>query len=208
MVAGLLQRAKDERRKCLDAAAGAPHVVHDPFTDVRRHLRRRRGRKLLRGGRRRNPQVGELLQQQLDRGRVGTLVDAVERFALARGQQLGDGLVRGDHQLFDQPVRRRLRFLPGTGDATLAIELEVDLRALDAQRAAREAPVAHPRRQPVGELERSNDCRLGLPPLCLPVGEPGLAPDDGAIEGRLPIRRHLDGDAEPVLVRAQAAAIL
>src|SRR4029079_7893164 len=96
----------------------------------------------------------------------------------------------------------------GTCDATLAVELEVDLRALDAQCSAREAPVAHLRRQTVGELERSNDRRLGLTPFGLPIGEPGLAPDDRAIEGRLPIRWHLDGDADPVLVQAQAAAIL
>ena len=50
-------------------------------------------------------------------------------------------------------------------------------------------------------------------PLGLPVGQPLPAADDRAVEGRLarveaPVERHLDGQAEPVLVRAQAAEIV
>ena len=113
-----------------------------------------------------------------------------------------------DHQLLDQPVSRRLALLPGASDTALAVELEVDLRALDAQRAASEAAVAHPCGETVGELERSRDVGLGLTPFGLRVSQPRLAADDRAVELGRSVRRHLNGDAKAVLVRPEAAAVL
>ena len=120
----------------------------------------------------------------------GRLVDAVERLAPAAGEQLGDELVREDHQLLDQHVRVRLRLAPRALDPALAVEGEDDLRALDPQRAAREAPVAQlcasrsARRSAsvssgVGPLAAGED-RLGLA-----VGQPRVAADHRAVEGRL-----------------------
>src|SRR4029078_8233742 len=74
--------------------------------------------------------------------RVGPLVDAVQRLAVALGEQAGHGLVRDDHQLLDQRVRLRLALPPGFCDTTLAVELEDDLGPLDPERAAREPPPA------------------------------------------------------------------
>ena len=105
-------------------------------------------------------------------------------------------------------MRRRLGLVPGAGDAAVAVELELGLGALDPQRAPREAPLAHPGCQPVGELEGGRDLGLGVAPLRLRVGQPRAAPDDRAVEARLTGRRQLDGDAQPILVRPEAAAIV
>jgi hypothetical protein len=104
-------------------------------------------------------------------------------------------------------VRGRLRLLPRTLDAALAVELEVDLGAFDPEGPAGEALLAHRSGEPVGAFERCGDVRLGLPALRLPVGEPGLAADDRAVELRFAVGRHLDREAQSILVRTQAAAV-
>ena len=101
-----------------------------------------------------------------------------------------------------------LGLLPRTGDAAVAVERERDLRALDPQGSACEAPVTDTGGERVRALERGRDVRLGLAPLGLAVGEPRIAADDGTVEAWLADRRHLHRDAEPVLVRPQAAAIV
>ena len=114
---------------------------------------------------------------------------AVERLAPPRREQPGDRLVGGDHQLLDEAVRGRLRFLPRTRDAAAPVEGERDLRALDPERTAREAPFANGRGETVGEIEGRGHLGLRLAPLGLCVCQPGTAADDGAIEAWLAVRR-------------------
>ena len=76
---------------------------------------------------------------------------AVDRLAVAAGKQLGDGLVRGDHELLDEHVRQRLGLDPGPLDPALAVEGEGDLAGLDAQRTAAVAPLAERRGHLLGE---------------------------------------------------------
>ena len=169
-------------------------------------------------GRRRHLEVGELGEEQLDRLRVGALVDAVERVAAPAREQLGDGLVRGDHHLLDEHVRERLLLDPRALDAALAVEGELDLAALDAQRPAREAPVAEGARDLLGEAQRL----LELVDGALVAGQDGLgvavrealaAADEAPVEARLArlqagAEEDLHGDAAAVLVRPQAAEIV
>ena len=98
---------------------------------------------------------------------------AVERLAPAAGEQLGDELVRADHQLLDQHVRVRLGLAPRALDPALAVEGEDDLGALDAQRAASETLVAQLLRQPLGASQRLGQLRLG--PLAAGEDRLGLA---------------------------------
>src|SRR3954470_5838060 len=105
-------------------------------------------------------------------------------------------------------MRRRLGFLPRPRDTAPSVELESDLGALDAQRTAAEPPLPNRSGEAIGSLERGRDLGLGLAPLGLCVGQPCTAADDRAIEARLAVRRQLHGDAQPILVRSQAAAIV
>ena len=82
-------------------------------------------------------------------------MDAVERLALAARQELAHGLVREDHQLLDEPVRRRLGLDPGPLDVAFPVEGERRLAGLDPQRAAAVAAPAQLRRQPFGEASVS-----------------------------------------------------
>src|SRR6266851_444339 len=208
VVAGLLERAEDERREGFTAAARAVYVIRDSLAHFPHQRGRGRGRELLRCGRRRHVEIGELPEQKLDRLRVRAFVDPVERLASPAGEELGHGLVRRDHQLLDQAMRGRFAFLPGTRDPAFAVELEVDLGRFDAERAPCEPPVPHPRGEAVGELERCDDLRRRLPSFCFCVRQSSPAPDDRAVELRLALRWHLDGETEPVLVRTEAAAVL
>src|SRR5207244_12029375 len=118
----------------------------------------------------------------------------------------GDLLGGEDHQRFNQRVRCRLRLAPGALDATLAVERELHLRALDAQRPAAEAATAQLFRDAVCERERLRERRLGrlLPsedPLRLPVVQTRIGADRRAVEPRLPARSDLDRDAAPVADR-------
>ena len=69
--------------------------------------------------------------KQRDRGRVGTLVHAVQRLSAPAGEKPGYGLVGTDHQLLDQEVRVRLRLEARLLDAAFAVEGEDDLAGRD-----------------------------------------------------------------------------
>ena len=74
----------------------------------------------------------------------------------------GDGLVRQDHQLLDQHVRMRLALAPGALDAAATVEAELDLGALDPQRAAVEALAPQILREPADQPQRLGHLGLGL----------------------------------------------
>jgi hypothetical protein len=105
-------------------------------------------------------------------------VHAVEGLAAAAREEVRDSLVRGDHQLLDEPMRSRLRLLPGPCDTAAPVELEVELGALDPQRAAPEPPRAQLRGQTVDDVERPSNLGPCAATLGLHVGQPRLAADD------------------------------
>ena len=94
----------------------------------------------------------------------------------------------------------------------------VTSRRRDAKGAASKAAAAQLERDRLGEPEPLSDLRLDalLPaqdPLGLPVGQPRSAADHRPVERRLAelqvrVEGHLDGDAEAVLPRTQAAEIV
>ena len=191
VVARLLERAQDERGKRLLPAPGLRRRSRvTALADARRQARGLGRREVLGHGGRRHLEVGELGEEELDRLRVGALVDAVERLAAPAGEQLRDGLVRGDHQLLDEHVRERLLLDPRALDAALAVEGELDLPALDPEGAAREAAVAEGARDPLGEPQRlrqlvdralvAREDRLRVA-----VREALAAADEAAVEARL-----------------------
>ena len=169
-------------------------------------------------GRRRHLQVGQLGEEQLDRLRVGALVDAVERVAAAAREQPGDGLVRGDHHLLDEHVGERLLLDPRALDAALAVEGELDLPPLDAQRTARKPPVAEGARDLLGETKRllelvDRALVARQDGLGVAVGQALAAADEAPVEARLAgleagAEEDLHGDAAAVLVRPQAAGLV
>ncbi len=108
---------------------------------------------MLGDGRRRNLQVGELREEELDRLRVRPLVDAEERLPASPGEERRDRLVREDHELLDEHVRVRLGLDPRALDAAVAVEGERRLARLDPERAAREAPPPQLEREALGEPE-------------------------------------------------------
>jgi hypothetical protein len=168
-------------------------------------------------GRRRDLEVGELVEQELDRLRIRALVHAVERLAPAPREQGSHRLVRGDHQLLDEHVGERLPLDPGSLDAALPVEGEGDLSRLDPQGA----PAVPAAAQRLGHLlcEQKRRRQFGVRPLAagedrlrLPVCEALAAPDQAAIEARLAgdavgAEGDLDRDAASLLVRAEAAEI-
>src|SRR5207244_11956066 len=88
------------------------------------------------------------------------------------------------------------------------VEAAPALRRLDPRRAPREARPTEPGGELLREVERGADLGLRLAPLRLAVREPRAAADDRAVEERLPARRQLDGDAEPVDMRPEAAEVV
>ena len=92
---------------------------------------------------------------------------AVERRAVAAGEEGGDVLVREDHQLLDEHVRVRLAFEPRVGDAAVG-EAERELRRLHLERAAREAALREPRGELGVQVELLEDLRRRLAALGLP----------------------------------------
>ena len=130
--------------------ARLPRVLHDALARRRGEQGCIRRPEALRRGRRRNAEVGELRQQQLDRLRLRPFVNAVERLAPSPGEQPCDRLVREDHQLLHKHVPLRLGLAPRVRHAALAVELEHRLGALDSERAPSEAPLAELTRHPLG----------------------------------------------------------
>src|SRR5205814_4266769 len=86
VVTRLLERLEDERREGVAAPARLPRVLHDTLARLRGEQGCIRRPEALRRGRRRNAEVGELRQQQLDRLRLRPFVDAVERLAPSPGE--------------------------------------------------------------------------------------------------------------------------
>ena len=220
VVSRLLQRPEDERGEGLAAASRPLDVVRDTLARLRGELRGEPRRQALPVGcrRGRHLECGELREQVKDGLRVGPLVDAVERFAPPSRQQPTDCLVGEDHQLLDEHVRVRLGLEPGAFDAAVLVEGERDLPSRHAERAAGEAAAAQVERNRFGQPEPLGDLRLGAlfpaqDPLRLPVRQPRSAADHRPVERRLAelevrVEGHLDGDAEAILARAQAAQIV
>src|SRR6478735_2094200 len=208
VVARLLERAQDEPRERLPSAPRLLDVLGDARGDLARELRRLLWRQPVGRRRRRHAEVRELCEQVLDGQRVGLLVHAVERLAAPAGEERADELVGEDHQLLHEHVRMRLALEPRLGDTAAAVEAKDDFRRLHLQGAPREALRAQRLRQLVVQVERLEDVRLGIAPLRLPVGQAHVRADHGAVEARLAVRRDLNGDAEPVLMRSQRAEVV
>src|SRR5918995_155538 len=220
VVPRLLQRPQHEGRKGLGAAARALDVLGDALARLRGELCGQPRSQTLTLGRRRRGHLerGELREQVEDGLRVGPLVDAVERLPPSSRQQPADGLIGKDHQLLDEHVRVRLGLEPGTFDAAVLVERERDLAGRHTERAAGEAAAAQLERDRLRQtkpfLELGLDGLLiAQDPLRLPVGQPRATADHRPIESRLAevevrIERHLDGDAEAILARAEAAEIV
>ena len=144
----------------------------------------------------------------LHRLRIRPLVHAVERLAMAARQERTDMLVREDHQFLDEHVRMRLAFEPCVGDAAVAVEAKDLLRGLHLQCPAREAAIAQGRGELVVQRQLLEHLGRRLAALRLAVRETRVRADHRAIELSLAARRDLDGDAEPVEVRAQRAEVV
>ena len=182
VVARLLQRSQDERRERLAPTPRLLGVLRDELRRLARERRRLLRRQPLRHGRRRHAEIGELREQVLDRLRVRTLVDAVQRLAPPPGEERADVLVREDHQLLDEHVRVRLALEPGVGDTSVAVEPKHLLRRLHLQRAPGEPAVAQHRRELVVQRQLVEHLRRSLAALGLAVGEPGVGADHRAVE--------------------------
>ena len=64
---------------------------------------------------------------------------AVDGTRVAPGEELGDRLVGGQHELLDQAVRRAFEALLGGHELAPGVEAVLRLERADLQRAAREA---------------------------------------------------------------------
>ena len=208
VVARLLERAQHESRERLPPAPRLLDVLGDPRRDLSGELRRLLRCQPVGRRRRRHAEVRELGEQVLDGERVGLLVHAVERLAAPAGEERADELVGEDHQLLHEHVRVRLALEPRLGDTAAAVEAKDDLGRLHLQGTTCEALGAQRLRQLVVQVERLEDVRLGVAALRLPVGQPHVRADHGAVEARLAVRRDLDGDAEPVLMRPERAEVV
>ena len=213
-VAGLLQGAQDERGEADPAVAAAAHLLVDVVRDLRRQVARLLRRERPRERRRGDVERVELRDQPFDPRWIRPLVDAVQGGELARLQEPRDGLVGGDHQVLDQPVRLGLLARLERAHVTVAVERELRLGRLDGQRAALVA----------GALQRRADCacrgqglgprrlrRLGTreDPVHARIVEPRVGADHGAVKRGAAHRRalelQLDGDGQPILARHQRA---
>ena len=153
VVARLLERAEDEGRERLLPAPGRARRSASPLARPGREPRGLRRREVLRARAASAPR-GRRASRGAARPTAGRA--ARGRGRARRGgarEQLGDRLVRGDHQLLDEHVRERLALDPGPLDAALAVEGERDLpprrgarRARSAGRGARPRPLGEPQR--------------------------------------------------------------
>src|SRR5436190_8963253 len=98
-VVRLLQRAQHERGPALASVAAAPGLAGDEPTDPGGELAGLGGGESLRNRWGRHPERRELLDEELDPGRVGELVDPVEAGDPTPLGELGDALVGEDHQV-------------------------------------------------------------------------------------------------------------
>ena len=208
VVAGLLERAQDERRERLAAAPRLRRRTRRRASRSRRRARRPTAARAVSGaggvGTSRSASFASSSSTACGSGRSWTRYSAC---AVPAGEERGDVLVREDHQLLDEHVRVRLALEPGLGDPAV-LEAEDDLRRGDLERAAREAAAAQLRGDLVGKRELLEDLRRRLAALRLAVRQPRARADHRAVEDGSPSRRHLDRDGEPVLVRPQRAEVV
>ena len=217
VVAGLLERAQDQRGERGAAASGPAHVRVDQAGDLGGALPRLLRRQRLGQRRRGHVERGQLLGQARDARGVRALVDAVERRQLARLQVAGDRLVGRDHQVLDQLVRLGLLARHDAGHVALVREVELRLDRLDGQRAALRPcglerrgrrPRRGQRRGPrlLGALAARED------PVDPRVVEPGVGADDGAVERAAhelrAVEVELDGDGQAVLEGHERAGVV
>ena len=209
VVVGLLERAQHQAGQRPAAAAGRARTQS---ADQRRRLAHHLGR-LLRGQvalghrRRRHPERRQLVDQPLDRRRLGPLVDPVQRRDLALGQRnratcslaaiISCSISRWDSVCSDQL---------GADHVAVAVEAELGLGASRAPRAgARRAPQRAQRRRRRARRRQRLAPRLGRAlGARRRSGRPGrsrAARRSGSASGRstalrtrAPGHRHLDGD--------------
>ena len=169
-------------------------------------------------GRRGNLELGELRQQELHSLWVRALVDAIERVPFPAGEKPGHDLVREDHELLHQHVRKRLLLDPRPLDTTLPIEGKRHFARLDPKRTPGKAPLAQRSRDALGQAKAAGQLLLrsllpGKDPLRLAVGQPLPASDQASVDERLsdeleaPVEHRLDGHAAAVEPGAKAAEV-
>ena len=209
VVARLLERAQDERRERLarrgptwrrTSATRAEISPASAAADC--------GESVLGRRRRRHVEVGELREQELDRLRVGLLVDAVERArgcgrrgTRRRARSRGSSAPRRACARAARPratPRRRDRRRSGTRPRASRSEAH---RARSGGAAAREATSSAS--SSCSRISGDASRRCGLA-----VGQARVRADHRAVERRLAARRDLDGDGQPVLVRPQRAGVV
>ena len=92
-------------------------------------------------------QLADELGEQLHLARVGAAVHAAQEEQAGVFQLLGDRLVGGEHELFDDLVALGVLCEVGAGDAAIGVEVDLHLRHRELERAALEPPAAQHHRQ-------------------------------------------------------------
>src|SRR5436190_4551915 len=202
----LLERPQDQRGQRPTAMADPADVLVDEARDLPHRVGRLLGRKQLRQRRRRDLERRELRDESLHAGRLGALVDAVQRRDLALREQPRDLFVGGDHQVLDHPVRLGLQLRGRLDHVAVQIEAELRLGALEHQRAALRAALLQRRRRGsrcgewggdrlVGALEAGEDA-VDLVVVQARVGADARAVEGGTLHLRT-TQLEFDGDREP-----------
>ena len=210
VVARLLERAQHERRERLAARGPTARRTRSTRCEISpASCAAACGVSDVGHRRRRHAEVGELREQQRDRLRVGPLVHAVERL---RGCGRRGTRRRARSRGSSAPRRACARAARPRASASAtrpSVEAERDLGRLHLERAAREpAPrAARSRARPASSSCSRTRGGASRRSACA-VGEPRVRADHRAVEERLAVRRHLDRDAEPVLVRPQRAGVV
>ena len=154
-VVRLLQRAKHKRCIRLATVTPALGLPGDQAARLSGKLARLLGGDRVRQRRRRNVEGSELLDHPANPLRVRLLVHPVDGRDAAALEELGDTLVREDHQVLDQPVGLGLRDRVGAGHPSV-LEAELRLEALHLERGAGAAP-GESRGRLSGEGQRLGD---------------------------------------------------
>ena len=209
LVDGLRHRADDRRRDEQRVRLVA---------ELREQVAQVLGRDLL-GRRQPQAELAQELPERLQAVDLGQAVDAIQRRHAMAVEVARRGDVRRDHALLDQPMRVVARLLDQRRDAPLLVELELQLRRVEFERAApgalaqeaaihavqREQPLAQPlearrvlRRRP---LEEFADVAVGQP-----RGRAHHALEEArARDAAVVADAQLAAQAQPVLVRHQRA---
>jgi hypothetical protein len=180
-VASLLERTQDLLREYLLEAM--PAQRRERLCDV--------GGAYLRPGGYMDSGRMEKAIEVLDVGRIGGLVDAVGQGQIRAGQFLGDSPVRLEHELLDETMRIVSFADTQCPSVALLVEFHPDLREIEIERPRAQAPPMEDRHQLTHRCEhlpqpaprRLRPARLSLEERGhLRVRQPGLAPENGAIE--------------------------